>query len=264
MDKAIEDEQKLTLNEHINELRKRVVYSLLAFVIAFVVCYFFSENIYGFLVAPLAKTYNSTEGKRLIYTGLAEAFLTYLKVAFYSAIFVSFPFWASQAYIFLAPALYKKEKKVLFPFLIATPILFLLGGALVYYFIFPAAWSFFLSFESLGSQEGLPIELEARVSEYLSLVISLIISFGVAFQMPILLTLLVKTGFITTQTLKTKRKYALIIVLLIAAFLTPPDIISQIGLATAMMMLYECSIFVCRWVNSETNEVTNKITHDTK
>lgn len=249
MKEQVNEAKELTLVEHIDELRKRVVYSSIVFVISFIVCYYFSENIYGFLVKPLAATYNSAEGKRLIYTGLTEAFLTYLKVAFYGAVFISFPFWASQIYIFLAPGLYKKEKKVLFPFLLAAPILFLLGGALVYYFIFPAAWSFFLSFESLGSKQGLPIELEARISEYLSLVISLIIAFGVAFQMPILLTLLVKTGFITAQTLKEKRKYALIIVLLVAAFLTPPDIISQIGLATAMMLLYECSIIACKWTN---------------
>ena len=248
MDDSIGLDKNLTLHEHLTELRKRVLYSFVAFLISFFFCYYFAEDIYSFLVEPLANSYSSTEGRRLIYTGLTEAFLTYLKVAFYSAVFVSFPFWATQMYIFMAPGLYKNEKWVILPFLFATPILFVLGGCLVYYFIFPTAWSFFISFESLGSTGGLPIHLEARVSEYLSLVISLILAFGIAFQIPILLTLLTKTGFLNSRILKEKRKYTLIGVLLIAAFLTPPDIISQIGLAVAMMFLYECAIYACKWI----------------
>lgn len=246
-------EQKHTISEHLRELRKRVMISVYTFFVAFAVCYYFSKEIYDFLVQPLANTYSDKEGRRLIYTGLTEAFFTYLKIAFYAGVFISFPIIASQMYIFLAPGLYKREKWVLFPFLLATPLLFVAGGALVYYVIFPLAWSFFVSFESAGTTGPLPIQLEARVSEYLSLVINLIIAFGIAFQMPVLLTLLAKVGFISSAWLAAKRKYALVIILIMAAFLTPPDIISQIGLALPMMLLYECSIFSCKLVEKKKN-----------
>lgn len=241
------DEYKAPLHEHLNELRNRLLISILTFFAAFCICYYFAGDIYSFLVKPLADIYHDQEGRRLIYTGLTEAFFTYMKVAFYAALFLTFPVFASQIYIFMAPGLYKKEKKVLLPFIIATPVLFFAGGALVYYLIFPLAWKFFVSFESLGTGGGLPIQMEARVSEYLSLVINLIIAFGIAFQLPVLLTLLAKVGFLTSETLVKSRKYAVIAILTIAAFLTPPDIISQIGLAIPMMLLYECSIFSCRW-----------------
>jgi sec-independent protein translocase protein TatC len=237
-----------TLREHLAELRLRIMISTGAFLVAFCVCYYFAGDIYAFLVKPLAESYGGGEGRKLIYTGLTEAFFTYVKLAIYAALFITFPIFASQVYIFLAPGLYKNERYVLLPFLIATPVLFLLGASLAYYGIFPAAWKFFISFESLGNTESLPILLEARISEYLSLVISMIIAFGIAFQMPVLLTLLAKTGFITGAMLARNRKYALIIILTVAAFLTPPDVLSQIGLALPMLLLYECSIFSCKWV----------------
>jgi sec-independent protein translocase protein TatC len=240
--------QDMNIQGHLSELRTRLTWSLVIFILCFGGCFYYSEDIYSFLVKPLAMIYENQSGKRLIYTGLTEAFFTYMKVAFYAGLFVSFPFIAAQCYIFVAPGLYKNEKKILLPFLIATPVLFFAGGALVYYVIFPLAWKFFVSFETLGGQGDLPIMLEAKVSEYLSLVINLILAFGIAFQMPILLTLLARVGLITSDMLVKNRRYSIVIILLVAAFLTPPDIMSQIGLALPMMLLYEISIFSCRMV----------------
>ncbi len=241
-----ENEKQAPLHEHLAELRSRLLLSIGAFFIIFCICYVFAEDIYSFLVKPLADVYDEGQDRRLIYTGLAEAFFTYIKVSFYAALFISFPIIASQIYMFLAPGLYKKERKVLLPFLIATPVLFFAGGAMVYYWIFPLAWQFFVSFES--STALLPIQLEARVSEYLSLVINLIFAFGIAFQLPVLLTLLAKVGLVSSSGLIKKRKYAVIAILTAAAFLTPPDVISQIGLALPMLLLYECSIFSCKYI----------------
>lgn len=238
----------LPIQEHLSELRSRLVYCILIFILLFIVAYVFSQDIYNFLVQPLAQSFDDSSNRRLIYTGLTEAFFTYVKLSFYTALFLSFPFLATQLYIFMAPGLYKKERKVLLPFLIACPVLFLIGAALVYYFIFPLAWTFFLGFESLDHSTALDIQLETRVSEYLSLVIQLVFAFGIAFQLPILLTLLARVGFLTSDTLKKNRKYALVIIVTLAAMLTPPDIISQIGLALPMLLLYECSVFSCRWI----------------
>lgn len=241
-------EHKLPMHAHLAELRNRVLCAFVFLFIAFAGCYYFAENIYNFLVAPLAEILEGQD-RRLIYTGLAEAFFTYMKVAFYTALFISFPIFAWQFYRFLAPGLYKNEKLVLLPFLIATPLLFVAGGALVYYQIFPLAWKFFLSFESLGAAEAgnsMAIQLEARVSEYLSLVIQLIFAFGLAFQLPVLLLLLVKVGVISSKWLATKRRYAIVIIFIFAAAFTPPDIISQIGLALPMLLLYECSVLFAK------------------
>lgn len=246
-----DDDQAAPVTEHLRELRQRLIRVLLVLLLTFIGCFFIAEDLYRFLVQPLADITADNAQQRMIYTGLTEVFFTYMKVAFYGALFVSFPFMAIQLYLFLAPGLYKQEKFVILPFLVAAPVLFILGGGLVYYFIFPLAWEFFMSFESLGGSDTLPIQLEARVSEYLSLVMQLIFAFGIAFQLPILLCLLVRAGFLTVAGLQAKRKYALVIIVTVAAILTPPDVISQIGLALSLVLLYELSIVACRLMSKK-------------
>ena len=184
----------------------------------------------------------------MIFTALHEAFFTYIKVRFWTALFVAFPFVAAQFWRFVAPGLYGNEKKALLPYLILSPILFFLGGALVYYFIFPLAWQFFISFETIGSPGTLPVQLEPKVSEYLSLVMRLIFAFGLSFQLPIVLTLLARAGLTTSQSLAAKRKYAVVFSFIGAAIITPPDVISQVGLAIPIIVLYEVSIVAVRAV----------------
>ena len=248
---------KAPLITHLIELRDRLKWAVLFFFLAFCACYYFAHPIYNFLVDPLYQIYikNGIDNPRMIYTALTEAFFTYLKVSFYGALFISFPILAMQIYKFAAPGLYKNEKKAFLPFLIATPALFALGASLVYYFIFPLAWNFFLGFQTSTVEAGMAIELEAKVNEYLSLVLKLMFAFGLAFQIPVALTLLARAGLVTSSQLKKRRKYAIVIAFVVAAILTPPDLISQIGLGIPIIILFEISIYLAAFFE---NENTNK------
>jgi len=231
---------------HLLELRTRLIWCLVFVGIAFAGCYAFASDIYGFLVRPLAAAMEGAD-RRLIYTGLAEAFVTYIKLALWAACLLAFPAIAVQVWRFVAPGLYRHEQKAFLPFLIATPVLFSLGAALAYYFVMPLAWHFFLSFETPAAVTGLPIQLEARVSEYLSIAMTLIFAFGVAFELPVLLVLLVRIGVLTVEQLVKFRRFAIVIIFIFAAVMTPPDVMSQLLLALPLMVLYECSIIAARW-----------------
>lgn len=238
----------MTLLGHMIELRRRLIYALAGFILATLLCYGFAEDIFGFLTRPLTHIIGHEQGRRMIYTGLTEAFTTYLKLAMFGGLFLSFPVIASQIWMFVAPGLFRREKVVFLPFLIATPLLFLLGAALAYTAVIPMAWSFFLSFESMGSSLAMPIQFEAKVNEYLSTVMKLIFAFGFCFELPVLLTLLARIGVVTAEKLTRSRKYAFLAIVVVAAILTPPDFLSPFGLIVPMVVLYEISIFLVKWM----------------
>ena len=230
---------------HLVELKRRLIISITAFGVATILCYFVASDIYAFLAQPLADAFANPEHRRMIYTGLTEAFASYLKLAVFAGFFLSFPVIASQLYLFLAPGLYKNERRALIPYLVAAPTLFIGGAAFAYYFIFPAAWKFFLGFESPGGVGGLPIQLETKVSDYLGIVMHLMIAFGLSFQLPVILVLMVKAGVLTLEQLRRGRRYAVVTIVVVAAFITPPDIFSQIALSVPLYLLYEISILLC-------------------
>ena len=247
------NENKQPLLAHLVELRSRLIKTMIMITLLFVIFYLFADNIYNFLVQPYANAVEGEVGRRLIFTALHETFFTYIKVALFAALFISLPFLLIQLWIFVAPGLYKNEKNVVVPYLLATPILFILGSALVYYLIMPLAIKFFLSFESIGGNGALPIQLEAKVNEYLSLIMRLILAFGLCFQLPVALTLMARVGLVSSEGLKKNRKYVMVGVFAVAAILTPPDPISQIGLGIPILLLYELSIIAVSFIEKRKN-----------
>ena len=251
------DAHKMPLLDHLIELRQRLLYSVIGLFVAFLVCFYFAQDLYNILVDPLADILLESglqSDPRLIYTDLTEVFFTHVKVAFFFGAFISCPVFLGQLWLFVAPGLYRNEKHAFAPFLIATPVLFFIGGALVYFVIMPLAWQFFLSFQQAGGEGTLPIELEAKVNEYLSLVMTLIFAFGLCFQLPVIMTLLARTGLATSEGMAAKRKYAIVGVFIVAAIFTPPDPISQISLAIPIILLYEVSIQMAKLVEKKRRE----------
>ncbi|MGE3769938.1 MAG: twin-arginine translocase subunit TatC [Bdellovibrionales bacterium] len=235
------ESDKQPLLTHLAELRNRLLACALFFFVAFAIAYVYATDIYAFLVQPLADVLEG-EQRRLIYTSLMEAFTTYLRVAFWAALCVSFPFILVQIWRFIAPGLYGYEKRAVRPFLVMLPVLFAAGAALAYFYVIPMAWKFFVGFEQLATPGHLPIQLETRMADYLSLTMSLLFAFGVAFEMPIVLLLLIRIGLIAPTDLAAKRRYAIVIIFVVAAILTPPDAISQLCLALPLILLYEGTI----------------------
>lgn len=237
------DASKAPLIDHLIELRRRLMWSLAATFVAFVVCFWFAKPIYNVLLWPYRVAAGVDAPIELIYTAPQEFFFTQVKLALFGAIFIAFPVIASQLYMFVAPGLYRAERKAFLPFLVATPVLFLLGAALVYFAAMPLAMKFFLSMQQTGDVQ---ILLTAKVSEYLSLIMTLILGFGICFQLPVLLTLLARAGLVNSDQLKHYRRHAILAVFVAAAILTPPDPVSQIALAAPTLLLYELSIFAVR------------------
>lgn len=252
------EQSSAPLIEHLIELRQRLVWAVGAFAVAFIVCFIFAKRLFNLLVIPFTWAVDwahlSNHKVQLIYTAPQEFFFTQIKVAMFGGIVLAFPMIAAQLYKFVAPGLYRNERRAFLPFLIASPILFLMGGALVYFFFMPMVMWFFLSMQQTGPGVEINISLLPRVSEYLSLAMTLIFAFGLVFQLPVVTTLLARVGLLTSETLKEKRKYAIVIAFIVAAVLTPPDPVSQIGLALPTILLYEVSIWAARMVERQREE----------
>ena len=245
-----EDDVKMPLMEHLTELRTRLLYSFVGFVIAFVVCFYFWKPVLDVITAPLERACLA-QGKPcpVIYTSLIEPFFTQVKIGAFAALCITFPLIAAQIYKFLAPGLYKNERLALVPFLIATPIMFAVGATFLYFVLLPMALHFFV-----GYQQYANIELMPKIGEYIDLVMKLVFAFGLCFELPVILTLLAKVGIVSSQGLREKRRYAVIIVTVVAAIFTPPDAISMVSLAVPMIALYEISIWLAKSVEKKRAE----------
>lgn len=251
MSNDIEDKPQ-PLVEHLMELRTRLIWSLAAFFVAFLGCFAFAKQLFNLLVIPYkwAVVWAGLDVAKseLIYTAPQEFFFTQIKVAMFGAMVLAFPVIASQLYKFVAPGLYKNERAAFLPFLVASPLLFLLGAALVYFFFTPMVMWFFLAMQQAPEEGEVAISLMPKVSEYLSLIMTLVLSFGLVFQLPVVTTLLARVGLLTSEWLASKRKFAIVLAFVVAAVLTPPDPMSQIGLALPAILLYEVSIYLARLV----------------
>ncbi len=241
--------KKTSIGAHYVELKRRLLISVSAWIAGMILSFYFAEDVFAFLTRPLLEIFASDDSgykHKLIYTHLTEGLMTYFKLAIFCGIIIAHPIILSQFYFFLAPGLYKREKKALIPYMIAAPLLFFIGAAVVYYMVIPAAWRFFLSFERINYENMPPIVLEAKISEYLDLMIEMVIGFGVAFQLPVAISLLARVGFVTSKALIRLRKHAVVAIFIAAAILTPPDVLSQIILALPLLLLYEVSIIICK------------------
>lgn len=240
--------QKYTLKEHLLEIKKRFLVVFVFFITAFAICYSFREEVFEVFLTPLADIIDK-EGSRIIYTGLAEAFFSYIKLSIFVAFAIVIPVICYQLYAFIAPGLLAGEKKLIILILSLSPVLFYIGSFFVFYFVMPRAWEFFLSYEN--NNINIPLVLEARISEYLDLVIQLTFAFGMAFQLPVIMVILGMLGVVSSNFLKSKRRISIVIIFILAAIFTPPDVISQIALAIPLLLLYEISIILCKLVENK-------------